>query len=129
MQVTMDAIEAYTEFCTRRSRERQTNPTDDLMSVLVHAEVDGDAAQHRRRLHESLLILVGGDETTRHVVSGGIEQLLRHPDQRQLLVDDLDLLADAVEEMLRWVSADQEHVPHDHGRHRVPRRAARAGQK
>jgi cytochrome P450 family 142 subfamily A polypeptide 1 len=55
-------------------------------------------------LHESLLILVGGDETTRHVISGGMEQLLLNPDQRKLLVDDFAKIPTAVEEMLRWVS-------------------------
>ena len=74
------------------------------MSVLVHAEVDGDRLSPDDVLHESLLILVGGDETTRHVISGGIEQLLLHPDQRQLLVDDPAKITVAVEEMLRWVT-------------------------
>ena len=68
-----------------RSRSGRQNPTDDLMSVLVHAEVDGDRLAPDEVLHESLLILVGGDETTRHVISGGMEQLLLHPDQRTLL--------------------------------------------
>jgi cytochrome P450 family 142 subfamily A polypeptide 1 len=51
-----------------------------------------------------LLILVGGDETTRHVISGGMEQLLLAPDQRQVLIDDPSKITVAVEEMLRWVS-------------------------
>jgi len=55
-------------------------------------------------LQDSLLILVGGDETTRHVISGGMEQLLLHPEQRQMLVDDPSRMETAVEEMLRWVS-------------------------
>jgi cytochrome P450 family 142 subfamily A polypeptide 1 len=55
-------------------------------------------------VHESLLILVGGDETTRHVISGGMEQLMLYPEQRKLLIDDLSKIEVAVEEMLRWVS-------------------------
>jgi cytochrome P450 family 142 subfamily A polypeptide 1 len=100
----MHAMEEYTEFCTHAVAQRQAHPTDDLMSVLVHAEVDGDRLAPDDVLHESLLILVGGDETSRHVISGGMEQLLRHPDQRQLLVDDPSKIPTAVEEMLRWVS-------------------------
>jgi cytochrome P450 family 142 subfamily A polypeptide 1 len=54
---------------------------------------------------ETLLILIGGDETTRHTLSGGTEQLLRHRDQRERLVADPEtLLPAAVEEMLRWTS-------------------------
>ncbi len=52
------------------------------MSVLCHAEVDGDRLEDDELVMESLLILVGGDETTRHVISGGVYQLLMHPDQR-----------------------------------------------
>jgi cytochrome P450 family 142 subfamily A polypeptide 1 len=100
----MDAMAGYTEFCTHAVAARRAHPTDDLMSVLVHAEVDGDRLSDDEVLHESLLILVGGDETTRHVVSGGMEQLLVHPEQRKLLVDDPSKIPAAVEEMLRWVT-------------------------
>jgi cytochrome P450 family 142 subfamily A polypeptide 1 len=98
------AFTEYTEYSNRVVNDRRTNPTDDLVSVLVHAEVDGDRLEHDEVLHESLLILVGGDETTRHVISGGMEQLLLHPEQRTLLADDPSKITVAVEEMLRWVS-------------------------
>jgi cytochrome P450 family 142 subfamily A polypeptide 1 len=100
----MDAMGGYTAFCTHAVAERQAQPTDDLMSVLVHAEVDGDRLSPHDVLHESLLILIGGDETTRHVISGGMEQLLVHPEQWKLLVNDPGKLTVAIEEMLRWVT-------------------------
>lgn len=53
---------------------------------------------------ETLLILIGGDETTRHTLSGGTEQLLRHQDQWQQVVANHELLPSAIEEMLRWTS-------------------------
>jgi cholest-4-en-3-one 26-monooxygenase len=74
------------------------------MSVLVHAEVDGDRLDHDDLVHESLLILIGGDETTRHVLSGGMFQFITHPEQWKALVGDRSKLAGAVEEVLRWVS-------------------------
>ncbi len=83
---------------------RRTDPTDDLVSLLVHTELDGDRLDDHEIVMESLLLLVGGDETTRHVTSGGTEQLLRHPAQRARLVADPTLLPTAIEEMLRWVS-------------------------
>jgi cytochrome P450 family 142 subfamily A polypeptide 1 len=103
-QKAMDAMAGYTAFCTEAVAERQRQPTDDLMSVLVHAEVDGDRLDADEVLHESLLILVGGDETTRHVISGGMEQLLLNPDQHKLLLEEPAVIGTAVEEMLRWVS-------------------------
>ena len=74
------------------------------MSLLVHGEIDGQRLSDEQIQHETLLILVGGDETTRHVLTRGLEALLRHPDQRQKLVADPSKLPVAVEEMLRWVS-------------------------
>ncbi len=100
----MQAMDGYTAFCTHAVAQRQAEPTDDLMSVLVHAEVDGDRLTPDEVLHESLLILVGGDETTRHVISGGMEQLMLHPEQRKALLDDPSKVTVAVEEMLRWVT-------------------------
>jgi len=104
MVKAMEAMMGYTEFCTHAVAQRQEQATDDLMSLLVHAEVDGDKLSPDDILHESLLILIGGDETTRHVISGGVEQLLLHPDQRQILIDDPSKITVAIEEMLRWVT-------------------------
>jgi cytochrome P450 family 142 subfamily A polypeptide 1 len=104
MEKAMMAAAGYAEFCEHAVAARQSTPTDDLMSVLVHAEVDGDRLSPHDVMHESLLILVGGDETTRHVISGGVEQLMLHPEQRKLLLDDPDKITVAVEEMLRWVT-------------------------
>ena len=98
------AFTEYQEYAGAVIERRRQEPTDDLMSMLVHAEVDGDRLEDDDLVHESLLILVGGDETTRHVISGGMEQLLLHPDQHRRLVDDRDGLDVAIEEMLRWVS-------------------------
>ena len=55
-------------------------------------------------VYESLLILIGGDETTRHTLSGGTEQLLRHRDQWEMLRERPHLLSGAIEEMLRWTT-------------------------
>ena len=74
------------------------------MSILVHAEVDGERLDDESILFESLLILVGGDETTRHVISGGVRELLMHPDQLRALKADPAKIPMAVEEMLRWVT-------------------------
>jgi len=95
---------AYREFAMEVIEDRRQEPRDDLMSVLVHAEIDGDRLDDEAIIHESLLILIGGDETTRHVISGGMYQLLQHPEQMEALTADRSLLGSAVEEMLRWVT-------------------------
>jgi cytochrome P450 family 142 subfamily A polypeptide 1 len=101
----MNAFAEYGEYSARVVAERRAEPgRQDLMGILVDAEVDGDRLDDLELLHESLLILVGGDETTRHVISGGMHQLLRHPEQRDALAADPSLMPGAVEEMLRWVT-------------------------
>jgi cytochrome P450 family 142 subfamily A polypeptide 1 len=97
----MEYAEYITAVAEQRRRDRKD---DDLIGTLVHAEIDGDRLDESSLIYESLLILIGGDETTRHVISGGMYELLRHPDQLQRLGADRSLLAGAVEEMLRWVS-------------------------
>ena len=83
---------------------RRRQPTDDLVSLLVHGELDGDRLRDDEIMHETLLILVGGDETTRHVITEGTLALIRHPEQRARLEADPAGLPVAIEEMLRWVT-------------------------
>jgi len=100
----VDAAAEYRSFIQTVIADRRADPRDDLISTLVHAEVDGDRLDSESLMYESLLILIGGDETTRHVISGGMYQLLVHPDQKQKLIDEPARIPAAVEEMLRWVS-------------------------
>ena len=83
---------------------RRADPRDDLISILCGAEVDGERLDDESIVQETLLLLIGGDETSRHVITGGLLALVEHPDQRAWLVEDLDRLPVAVEELLRWVS-------------------------
>lgn len=103
-QVTIDAFAAYNDFTRATIAARRAEPTDDLVSVLVSSEVDGERLSDDELVMETLLILIGGDETTRHTLSGGSEQLLRNRDQWDLLQSDRELLPGAIEEMLRWTA-------------------------
>ena len=101
----MNAFAGYTEFTMGTIAKRRAEPTDDLFSILVNAEVEGQRMSDDEIVMETLLILIGGDETTRHTLSGGTEQLVRHRDQWDALRADSDaLLPGAIEEMLRWTS-------------------------
>ncbi|KAA8969491.1 cytochrome P450 [Mycobacterium sp.] len=103
-EAVMKAFNAYTEFTVDIIKKRRVEPTDDLFSILVNAEVEGQRLRDDEIVFETLLILIGGDETTRHTLSGGIEQLLRHQDQWHQLQRGRQLLPGAIEEMLRWTS-------------------------
>ena len=103
-QKVMDAFAGYTAFTMDIITKRRAEPTDDLFSILVNAEVEDQRMSDDEIVMETLLILIGGDETTRHTLSGGTEQLLRHRDQWDALVASPDGLPGAIEEMLRWTS-------------------------
>ncbi len=107
MMRAMDAFGEYAAYHRGVAADRRTHPRDDMMSALVHAEIDGQRLDDDAILQESLLILVGGDETTRHVITGGMEALLRHPAEQRKLAADPTLVPTAVEEMLRWVTPIQ----------------------
>jgi len=98
------AFSGYTEHVNAVIEDRRGCPRDDLMSVLVHAQVDGEQLDAGALLFDSLLILIGGDETTRHVISGGGYQVLRDPAHWERMRADRSLVTSAVEEMLRWVT-------------------------
>jgi cholest-4-en-3-one 26-monooxygenase len=103
-QTVTDAFAGYASYTLDTVAKRRTQPTDDLLSALVNAEVDGRKLSDDEIVYESLLILIGGDETTRHTLSGGTEQLLRHRDQWETLRASPHLLPGAIEEMLRWTT-------------------------
>lgn len=86
-------------------RRRRREPTDDLVSALVTANVDGQALSGRQLGSFFSLLLVAGIETTRNAIAHGLWLLSQHPDQRALLLDDLDArLPGAVDEMIRMAS-------------------------
>jgi cytochrome P450 family 142 subfamily A polypeptide 1 len=101
-----EASTKYREFQLGAIADRRARPPqDDLVSILCHAELDGEKLDDESLVQETLLILIGGDETTRHVISCGMLALIEHPDQRALLAAaDADARVVAVEELLRWVT-------------------------
>jgi cholest-4-en-3-one 26-monooxygenase len=83
---------------------RAKPPQTDLFSILAHAEMDGEYLDDAEIVAEALLILIGGDETTRHVLSGGMAEMLARPDDWRWLGEHREAISTAVEEMLRWVT-------------------------
>jgi cytochrome P450 family 142 subfamily A polypeptide 1 len=101
----LTAMLAFREFQLGVIADRRSRPLqDDLVSILCHAEIDGERLDDESIIQESLLILIGGDETSRHVLTDGMLALLDHPDQAAVLRDDPAAMELGVEELLRWVS-------------------------
>jgi cytochrome P450 family 142 subfamily A polypeptide 1 len=87
--------------------DRRKRPRDDVMTIFCQAEIDGERLDDESIVQEMLLILIGGDETTRHVLSGGMLELVKHPDQLDALRRGDADLALMAEEMIRWNSPVQ----------------------
>jgi cytochrome P450 len=84
--------------------ERRKALGDDLVSVLLESEVDGERLDEVDILAFCFLLVLAGNETTRNAISGGLWALCDHPDERARLQADMSLIDSAVEEVLRWTS-------------------------
>jgi cytochrome P450 len=94
-------------FLTDHIARRFDEPTDDLLSVLARAEVDGKPLTPDQVLMFAITLLVAGNETTRSLLSGSVEALAAHPDQRAALAAHPTGIPAAVEECVRWVTPIQ----------------------
>lgn len=84
---------------------RRSNPTDDLLSALVNTEVDGEQLSGDELASFFILLSVAGHETTRTALSHGLTHLSQHPDQRALLLADIEgVMPSTVEEIVRYAS-------------------------
>ena len=93
------------ERCRRLIAERRENPTDDLTSVLVHAEIDGQGLEEHEIVMGFFLLMAAGNDSTKATYCSGMRALLEDPEQRQKLLDDPSLVPAAVEESLRMFPA------------------------
>jgi cytochrome P450 len=84
--------------------ERRANPGDDLVSALIHGEIEGDRLTDIEVLFNCFLLILGGQETTRNAITGGMSALMERSDDRERLARDASLLPRAIEEILRWTS-------------------------
>lgn len=101
--VTQSQMELYA-YANQLFADKRRQPGDDLMSVLLQVELDGERLSELELDLFFLLLTVAGNETTRNLIAGGMQAFFEHPDQWQRLLADRSLLPSAVEEMLRFVS-------------------------
>ncbi|MBA2764249.1 MAG: cytochrome P450 [Thermoleophilaceae bacterium] len=91
--------------CSRLIAERREHPTDDLTSVLVHAEIDGEQLAEHELVMGFFLLVAAGNDSTKATYCSGMRALIENSDQRALLLDDPSLVTGAVEESLRMFPA------------------------
>ncbi len=91
--------------CSELIADRRAHPTDDLTSVLVHAEVDGEKLEEHEIVMGFFLLMAAGNDSTKATYCSGMRALLEHPAERQKVLDDPSLIPSAVEESLRMFPA------------------------
>jgi cytochrome P450 len=102
--VERDVPEIF-ERCRKLIAERREHPTDDLTSVLVHAEVEGEKLEEHEIVMGFFLLVAAGNDSTKATYCSGMRALMEDAEQKQLLLEDPALIPDAVEESLRMFPA------------------------
>jgi cytochrome P450 len=103
-----DGIAASVEVLTyalKLVENHKSNPGNIILTSLLDASIDGEALSEAEFQFFFILLLVGGNESTRTVIAQGMRLLMEHPDQLQYLVENPDKIKDAVEEILRYNTA------------------------
>jgi cytochrome P450 len=96
------ALEVFA-YADRQRDRRLDEPSDDVIQALVTAQSEG--VLNAREYHNYFaLLMIAGNETTRHTISAGMLALMEHPEQMGLLQDEPDRISVAVEEILRWAT-------------------------
>jgi cytochrome P450 len=90
-------------YADRQKELRLSEPSDDVIGALTVAQDEGKLNDHDFHNYFSLL-MIAGNETTRHTISSGMLALIEHPDQMRALKDDPSLISNATEELLRWAT-------------------------
>jgi cytochrome P450 len=91
-------------YCLNLAKERREHPGPDLLSVIGTATIDGVPLNDMEIGHNAVMFILGGLETTRNAISGGVRELIRNPDQFRRLAQEPALMPTAIEEILRWTS-------------------------
>jgi cytochrome P450 len=102
-----EAIRALTSYFREAVALRRKQKGDDLVSMLMDIEEDGDVLTEEELYAQCVMLLFGGHETTRNLIGNGLHTLLHHPKQADELRDDPELIRSAVEELLRYESPVQ----------------------
>jgi cytochrome P450 len=97
-------------YFTAVTASRRANPTEDLASAIANATIDGEPLNDIETVSYYAIVAAAGHDTTSAVISGGLHALIEHPDQLARLKNNLDLMALAAEEMIRWVTPVKEFM-------------------
>ena len=106
-QRVLRTLEEMTDYFRQAISELRLHPKEGLIQAFLTAEIDGDRLTEEEVIANTIVTMVGGQETTTNLIGNGLLTLLRNPNEMSRLCDDLSLIPSAVEEMLRYESPSQ----------------------
>ncbi|MGH9448704.1 MAG: cytochrome P450, partial [Terriglobia bacterium] len=101
------SVKEMTAYFSSAIRQLKGHPREGLINSLLTAEIQGDRLTQEEVIANTIVTMVGGQETTTNLIGNGVLSLLRNPDQLEKLRSDLSLIPSAVEELLRYESPSQ----------------------
>lgn len=104
---TLKCVEEMREYFAEAMERLRAEPREGLIYSLMTAEIDGDRLTDEEIIANSIVTMVGGQETTTNLIGNGVLALLRNPEQFARLKNNLDLIPSAIEELLRYESPSQ----------------------
>ncbi|MBI3965840.1 MAG: cytochrome P450 [Chloroflexi bacterium] len=104
--ISRESVKRLGDYGDRLIAQKRREPADDILSLIVHARIDDATPQLNDRELRAFfnLLFLGGVETTRNTIAGGLLALIEHPDELARLRHEPALLRTGIEEMLRWTS-------------------------
>ena len=100
----IETILDYFRYFGALTEDRRANPTEDLASLIANGRIDGELMPDMELMSYYVIVAAAGHDTTSSAITGGLEALIQHPEQLARLQADPSLVANAVDEMIRWVS-------------------------
>ncbi|MEY4231039.1 MAG: hypothetical protein RLZZ362_1888 [Actinomycetota bacterium] len=121
-------VQDFFVYFTQLTEDRRAHPTDDLVSVVANATIDGEPLTMMQTISYYVIAATAGHDTTASAMAGGLHALIEHPDQLARLQADPSLVATAADEMIRWVTPVKHFMRTATADHQLRGRTIRAGE-
>lgn len=121
-------VQDFFVYFTQLTEDRRAHPTDDLVSVVANATIDGEPLTMMQTISYYVIAATAGHDTTASAMAGGLHALIEHPDQLARMQADPSLVATAADEMIRWVTPVKHFMRTATADHQVRGRTIRAGE-
>lgn len=128
-QTMLAAILDFAAYFNRMTADRRAHPASDLASTIANAEIGGEPLGDLQTMSYYVIVATAGHDTTSSSLAGGLEALLRSPDELRALREDPGLIDNAVDEMIRWVTPVRHFMRYAQEDATIGGRTIRAGER